>query len=125
MAALTGQRILIVEDEALVAMDIEFMIEDAGGEVVGIASDNSAARGFIEAGGIDAVLLDFNLSDGEATPTAQYCLTKGVPIVFHSGHALQSVLLENYPGAQALPKPSTREAILDALSAACGRMADA
>jgi len=57
-------RILVIEDEALVAMELSFVLEDIGHTVVGTASDASTARRLVEESDVDLALVDIHLSDG-------------------------------------------------------------
>jgi DNA-binding response OmpR family regulator len=57
-------RILIIEDEALVAMELRFVLEDLGHEVVGTAADAKAAHALAAETEIDLALVDIHLSDG-------------------------------------------------------------
>ncbi len=57
-------RILIVEDEALVAMELRFVLEDLGHQVVGIAADARTARNLVREAEVDLALVDIHLSDG-------------------------------------------------------------
>jgi DNA-binding response OmpR family regulator len=57
-------RILIIEDEALVAMELRFVLEDLGHAVVGIASDALTARSLVRETDVDLALVDIHLSDG-------------------------------------------------------------
>lgn len=57
-------RILIIEDEALVAMELRFVLEDLGHEVVGTAADARTARGLVQETEVDLALVDIHLSDG-------------------------------------------------------------
>jgi len=57
-------RILIIEDEALVAMELRFVLEDLGYEVVGTAADARTARNVVRETEIDLALVDIHLSDG-------------------------------------------------------------
>ncbi len=57
-------RILIIEDEALVAMELRFVLEDLGHEVVGTVADAGAARQAVAETEIDLALVDIHLSDG-------------------------------------------------------------
>lgn len=57
-------RILIIEDEALVAMELRFVLEDLGHEVVGTVADARAARAAVAETEIDLALVDIHLSDG-------------------------------------------------------------
>ncbi len=57
-------RILVIEDEALVAMELRFVLEDLGHEVIGTASDAQTARRLVEETDVDLALVDIHLSDG-------------------------------------------------------------
>ncbi|MBL0968096.1 MAG: response regulator [Brevundimonas sp.] len=57
-------RILIIEDEALVAMELRFVLEDLGYEVVGTAADARSARNMVRESEVDLALVDIHLSDG-------------------------------------------------------------
>jgi len=57
-------RILIIEDEALVAMELRFVLEDLGHEVLGVAATAKAARDLAKQKAVDLALVDIHLSDG-------------------------------------------------------------
>jgi two-component system, response regulator PdtaR len=57
-------RILIIEDEALVAMELRFVLEDLGHEVVGTVADARRARALADQSDVDLALVDIHLSDG-------------------------------------------------------------
>lgn len=57
-------RILIIEDEALVAMELRFVLEDLGYEVAGVAADARTARNLVCESEIDLALVDIHLNDG-------------------------------------------------------------
>lgn len=57
-------RILIIEDEALVAMELRFVLEDLGYEIAGTASDARTALGMVHDAEVDLALVDIHLSDG-------------------------------------------------------------
>ena len=76
------KRILIVEDEMLVAMELEFILQDLGHECVGIAPDVETATEHFEAP-LDLALVDLNLRDGLTGPQIGETLCqRGVPVVF-------------------------------------------
>ena len=122
---LQGMRVLVVEDEALVAMDLEYMLEDSGATVVETCVGNADAMCCLEAGGVDAVLLDYNLVDGEADPTLQMALARDVAVVIHSGHASQETLRQTHPQIDVLAKPALPTQIVSALRSAVDRAAPA
>ncbi|MEO7634590.1 MAG: response regulator [Sphingomicrobium sp.] len=75
-------KILIVEDEMLVAMDLEAILEDIGHQSVGIVPDLAAAEPFYDAV-LDLALVDLNLRDGLTGPQiAERLSSRGVPVLF-------------------------------------------
>lgn len=81
-------RILIVEDEPLVAFENEHMLGEAGYEVVATVDSLEDARAAFESEeGIDLVLTDIRLSgEGDGTDVARIARAKGVPVLFVTGH---------------------------------------
>ncbi|WP_298430663.1 response regulator [uncultured Jannaschia sp.] len=111
---LHGRTILLVEDEFLIQMDIQMQLEDAGATVVA-ASTVSEARACADQI-VDAAVLDVRLSDGDIFPAADRLAERGIPIVFHSGHADPRVMGHAYPGSITLSKPSAEGALPMALA---------
>ena len=88
-----GGRILIVEDEYVVASDLQFILENAGYSVIGIAASVSEAREFMEAQKPDVVLLDIFLQGkGTGMDLAGQLTLAGIPFVYLSANSNQSVL---------------------------------
>lgn len=81
-------RVLVIEDEALVAMLLEDMILDAGHEVVGVLSDLPSALGHVqaEAAGFDVAVLDVNLAGQPSFPIADALADAGKAFVFSTGY---------------------------------------
>jgi len=104
-------RILIVEDEPLIAMMLEDFLEMLGKEMGGTADTVADALALIEAGGIDAAILDVNLRGGEQSwPIADVLAAKGVPFVFATGGSQDSIA-EPYRSRPTLAKPFTMDAV--------------
>ena len=101
---LTGRNVLLAEDEFMVALNIQAELEACGAVVTVV---DSVADGLGMAGhGFDVAVLDVRLADGDVFPLADALIGRGVPLVFHSGHADTTDLQAAYPGAQAIPKPT-------------------
>lgn len=82
----TPKRILVVEDEPLIAMLLEDFLEAIGCEVVGTADTVASALALIEQGGFDAVILDVNLRNGETSEAvAERLIRSGIPYAITSG----------------------------------------
>ena len=118
--AFAGRRVLIVEDESLVAMLLETILEDMGCVPVGPAS--TVDEGLqIATGGerIDAALLDVNVAGKQVFPIAQALKDRGVPFVFSTGYG-EGGLPDEWRGQPTLQKPFTEAAVRDALMNAMG-----
>jgi PAS domain S-box-containing protein len=102
--ALDGKRILVVEDEPLIALDIQARLDAAGCAVVGPAASVEAARRLLAQGPVDAALLDVNLAGNRADDLAAELARRGVPFVFATGYG-RECLPEASPGAPVLAKP--------------------
>jgi len=83
---LAGRRILVVEDEFLIAMEIQRWLHAAGAEVVGPVPTVSEALSLIDGGHLDAAVLDVNLGDGDTSyPVADRLAVLGIPHLFATG----------------------------------------
>lgn len=114
-------RILIMEDEFIVALDLSDMTQDLGFEVEGPYATLAEGRRAIDQHRPDAAILDVQLADGEVYPLADLLMQLGVPIIFHSGHADQTSLLARYPTARNASKPCPAELIASYLVQATSR----
>lgn len=79
-------RILIVEDEALIAMMAEDMVETLGHEICGIAASLRDALDAVALGGFDIVLLDMNLAGEDSAPVAAALDAIGLPYIYTTGY---------------------------------------
>lgn len=85
---LGSARVLICEDEFLIGIDLAISVEAAGGVAVGPAASVRQAMALIDAGEIDAAILDVNLLDGSVTPVAMRLLERSIPVVMQTGTGL-------------------------------------
>ncbi len=100
-----GKRILVVEDEMIVAMLIEDILTDAGATVVGPAARVAKALDLlIEVDGVDAALLDVNLAGEMTTPVAEELRRRGIPFAFATGYGAAGVP-DGFAGQPLLQKP--------------------
>lgn len=79
-------RLLVVEDEALIAMALARDLSRLGWEIAGSAATIEEARRFLESERFDAAVLDVNLAGQLVYPLAQALLDRGIPFVFCSGY---------------------------------------
>ena len=114
-SGLSGRRVLVVEDEVMVAWTLEDMLADLGCEVVGPAARVDQALTMIEAEAVDAVVLDVNLNGEKSYPVADALAARGVPFVFSTGYN-KNDLHSGYLGFPMLQKPFERSQLGDALA---------
>jgi len=113
MDIVAGRRILVVEDEALVAAMLLDILADLGAVVVGPAATVEQALLIAESEEIDAAILDVNLRNVRVDPLADMLRAREVPVVFTTGYG-QSVTATT-KGAPVLDKPYSSERVASAL----------
>jgi PAS domain S-box-containing protein len=113
---LLGKRILLVEDEPLVGMEIGSDLAAAGCEVVGPAASVKSARQLIGIGHLDAALLDANLAGDPVDEIAAELARRGIPFAFSTGYGRQA-LPASFRDAAVLTKPYNLDQLLSVL---CG-----
>ena len=118
-----AQRILVAEDEPIVAFDLCDTVEEAGYLVEGPHSGVSAATEAYENGAPDLAILDITLEDGEVYALAEQLEAANVPIIFHSGSHKREDVEARFPRATTLTKPCTPTDMLSAVNGALARKA--
>ena len=111
--ALRGRKILVVEDEYLIAADLAATLEDVGVAVVGPAGSVAQALELVEdAGGeLDAAVLDVNLGGERVYPVADALAARGVPFVFATGYD-HILVPTNHAGVARCEKPVNKAALV-------------
>jgi CheY-like chemotaxis protein len=122
---LSGRTILVVEDEILIAFDIEMELQALGANVV---IRPSIVEALVAAAGtqFDAAILDLAIRGGDVYPVADRLRAEGVPFVFHTGHGEETELTARYPESACCRKPCAEGTLPRLLLAVmAGRRADA
>ncbi len=110
---LLGKRVLIVEDEAMVALELRYTFEDEGAQVIGPAQSLMKALELVtHERGIDLALLDVDLAGDNVYPVAELLRQRGVPFAFHTGHASRSEMGALFPGTTTFIKPTLPETLI-------------
>ena len=116
----SGRRVLLVEDEAMIAMLVEDMLEELGHELITVAArleDAVAAAGNET---IDLAILDLNLGGVLTYPAADALAERGIPFIFATGYG-SGGLKEAYAARPTLQKPFNTDALGQAIDQALGR----
>ncbi len=117
---LEGRRVLVVEDESLVAMLLETMLEDMGCTPVGpIGTVDEALEVIGSDTSIDAALLDVNVAGRPVFPVAGALTQRGVPFVFSTGYG-EGGLPDEWRGRPTIQKPFTEATVREALQRTLG-----
>ncbi|WP_165690818.1 response regulator [Consotaella salsifontis] len=124
MSRFNGKKILVVEDEFMIAIDIEASLEELGANVA-CAGTLERALEAVESDRFDGVVLDLNLAGKEVYPVADILARQGIPFFFHTGHGVKSVLRNRYPDAVVCQKPCLSHELVDALASVMMKTADA
>ena len=107
IASLRDLRILVVEDEMMVAMLMEDLLELFGCKLVGPAASIAKALLLISTEAIDGAMLDVNLAGHSIYPVADELARRGIPFIFVTGYGNQE-LEGDYNDRPRLPKPFRR-----------------
>jgi CheY-like chemotaxis protein len=118
MPWLKGKRILVVEDEALIAVMVEDMLTEMGSVVVGPAATIEEALALARTETIDGAVLDVNVRGERIDPVADALLERGVPMLFATGYG--EVRLASGAVATVIDKPYTQDKLARGLAAAMG-----
>jgi two-component SAPR family response regulator len=101
-------RVLVVEDEAMIALLVEDMVLEFGSEVVGPAAKFDEAMKLAREAEIDAAILDVNLGGQVIFPVAAALEERGIAFIFATGYGTNA-LPARYRASPTLPKPFTYE----------------
>jgi CheY-like chemotaxis protein len=115
------ERLLVVEDEPLVAFDTEHFLTGEGFEIAGTVDTIADALGVIESDhALDLVLVDVRLADGSGVEVARAAQAQGVPVLFVTGNFPEEAkplaagcLAKPYPQRDLLQAIVTIESVLD------------
>lgn len=120
--SLSGLRVLLVEDEPLLAWELELAFSAAGAIVIGPASTLRMGCTLARENGLAAAVLDYRLGHEEVGPLAVFLYERGIPFILHTGHGAPS----DAAWAAAVPivrKPASPETIVQLVATLVDRNA--
>jgi two-component SAPR family response regulator len=113
-------RILVVEDEGLVAMALEEILLAAGYDVAGPVDTTAKALDLLSGDRVDGAVLDVNLGGERVDLVAHALAAKDIPFIFATGYAATAALPEGFRDRITLLKPYTADQLEDALGRSLG-----
>lgn len=113
----------ILEDEPIIALELESCLSDAGYEVVGTAGSVEAALEQLRDLRCDVAVLDLNLHGQRSDAVAAMLADRGTPFLFVSGYGREA-LPARFAAAPLVPKPIHERALLDAMQSLLSQSAD-
>jgi PAS domain S-box-containing protein len=116
---LLGKRVIVIDDEPLIAMDVEAMLTSAGCEIVGGASTLMQAKALVADVRCDAALVDVNLSGHSVEELAVTLTRRNIPFAFVTGHG-RDALPRGFQDAPLVRKPFSRDGIVGAVEKLVG-----
>ena len=111
-----GARVLVVEDDFLIRIDLEATLLEAGAEITGLCASVQQALEAIRLDAPDAAILDVRLGKETVGPVARELTSLGIPFVFYTGQVGADATLDEWSQHKVLPKPSQPRAIVAAVA---------
>ncbi|WP_254737649.1 hypothetical protein [Alsobacter ponti] len=111
MMDLMNLRILVVEDELLIALAMEDMLQTFGCEIIGPASDIGEAEKIILKERLDGALLDVNVRGRLVYPVAEMLIERSIPLILCSGYATTNVIPAPYCALPQIAKPYDQDTL--------------
>jgi DNA-binding response OmpR family regulator len=118
---LAGMKILVLEDEVLIAMDVEQLCRDSGAVDVVVARSLAEIDPERVASEFDAAIVDVMLDGTSTLAFAQHIHERKMPFVFASGYTDLDAIFTTFPGIAVVGKPYSGSDLVEAVAAAAGR----
>lgn len=114
-------RVLIAEDEALIALDLARAVEAAKGEPVGPFASVKDGLVYLAHNDVHAAILDVHLADRDVSPLAMALLDRGRPVVFHTASDIPKDVAKRYGPLPICRKPLPAELVVLHVAKTLGR----
>jgi DNA-binding response OmpR family regulator len=119
---LTGLRVLVLEDEYLIAMDVEQLCRDSGADDVAIMRGlDEFGDAAIESPSFDVAIVDLMLGGASTLDFARWMHEREMPFVFASGYSDLEEITQQFPGVAVVAKPYAGDDLINAVAAAVAK----
>jgi DNA-binding NtrC family response regulator len=112
---LKGARVLVVEDDFLILMELETILSEAGAEIAGCRTVEDALA-LAAKNGLAAAVLDIRLGRETIAPVARELARRGIPFVFYTGQIDTDAMRAEWPDCIIVPKPAQARTIVTAVA---------
>jgi DNA-binding NtrC family response regulator len=113
--SLSGVRVLVVEDDPLLLMDLEETLEGAGAVVVGLCQTLREAIRRSDVADFSVAVLDFRLGSETISPVARRLVNRGVPFVLYTGQSRHEPGLAEWRHCSIVEKPAPSPILISAV----------
>ncbi|WP_341991164.1 HWE histidine kinase domain-containing protein [Azorhizobium sp. AG788] len=113
---LTGRRVLVVEDQTLIAIELQDLLERDGLVVVGPFGQLDSARAAATSEGFDAALLDVDLDGERSWDVADILIERGIPFAFTTAYQREALFPARFDNAVVLAKPYMEGVVLEGIN---------
>ena len=117
---LRGARILVVEDDFFISMELEAILSEAGGEV-GLCRTIKDALASVDKQAPSVAVLDFRMGEETTATVADRLNRRNVPFAFYTGQAEVDPLRALWPSCKIIAKPARPQALVNAIADLLGR----
>jgi DNA-binding NtrC family response regulator len=115
LPALKGARVLVVEDDAILAMELEWILREAGAQAVTLCRTVENALAALAKDGVAAAVLDVRVAREPVGPVARQLARRGIPFLFYTGQIGNDPLLETWSRCRVITKPASAKVIVSAV----------
>jgi DNA-binding response OmpR family regulator len=112
---LTGTRLLLVEDNFLILLELKTVLREAGADTLEARTVEDALM-MAEQEGISAAVLDIRIGLDSVAPVARRLAASGTPFLFYTGQVGNDRLMAEWPECKIIPKPAPPRAIVTAVA---------
>lgn len=113
-------KVLLVEDQMLIAMDVENMLEDNGIKAIETATSSAMAIEKLKTYLPDVAILDINLGSDTSIPVARELHRRGIPFLFATGYADGSMVPDEFGAVPVIRKPYDEDALMAGIGVLVG-----
>ncbi len=114
---LSGARILIVEDDAIQALDLVTSLTEAGASILGPFASLDQASDLVSPTACDAAILDLRLRERNATTLARKLLQETIPFIVYTGYPDSAFFTSDWPGYEMVTKPAETQFLIGRVAA--------